>query len=138
MVLPYFTAVNTHHDQGSSLLLLLLLLLLFSIFTFQMLSPFLVSPLKTPLPPPSAHQPTYSSFLAQFHSSTLGHQAFTGPRTSPPIDDRLGHPLLYMQLEPWVPLCVVFGWWFSPWELSGYRLVHIVVPPMGLQTPSAP
>ena len=30
-----------------------------------MLSPFLVSPLKTayPLPPPPAHQPTHSSFL---------------------------------------------------------------------------
>jgi hypothetical protein len=29
----------------------------------------------------------------------------------------------------------LFGWWFSPWELWG--LVH-VVPPRGLQTPSAP
>jgi hypothetical protein len=43
-----------------------------------------------------------------------------------------------MQLEPWVPLCVFFGWWFRPRELWGYWLVHIVVPPMGLQTPSAP
>ena len=41
-------------------------------------------------------------------------------------------------LEPWVPPCVLFGWWFSPWELWGYRLVHIVVPPVRLQTPSAP
>ena len=31
---------------------------------------------------------------------------------------------------------MLFGWWFSPREL--WRLVHIVVPPMGLQTPSAP
>jgi hypothetical protein len=40
-----------------------------------------------------------------------------------------------MQLEPWVPLCVLFGWWFSPWEFwggGGYWLVHIVAPPMGL------
>ena len=43
-----------------------------------------------------------------------------------------------MQLEPQVPPCVFFGWWFSPRELWGYWLVHIVVPPMGLQTPSAP
>jgi hypothetical protein len=43
-----------------------------------------------------------------------------------------------MWLKPWVPPCVLFGWWFSPWELWGYSLVHIVVPPMGLQTPSAP
>jgi hypothetical protein len=43
-----------------------------------------------------------------------------------------------MQLEPWVPPCVLFGWWFSPWEVWGYYwLVRIVVPPMGLQIPSA-
>ena len=24
-----------------------------------------------------------------------------------------------MQLEPLVPPCVLFGWWFSPWELWG-------------------
>jgi hypothetical protein len=45
--------------------------------------------------------------------------------------------MLHMQLEP----CVLFGWWFSPWELRGgqeYWLVHIVVPPIGLQVPSAP
>jgi hypothetical protein len=36
-------------------------------------------------------------------------------------------------LEPWVPPCVLFGWWFSPRELWSYWLVHIVVPPMGLQ-----
>ena len=47
-------------------------------------------------------------------------------------------PLLHMQLEPWVPPCVSFRWWFSPRELWGYWLVHIVVPPMELQTPSVP
>jgi hypothetical protein len=36
-----------------------------------------------------------------------------------------------MQLEPWSPPCVLFGWWFSPWELWGSELGHIV-PPMGL------
>jgi hypothetical protein len=41
-----------------------------------------------------------------------------------------------MQLEPWVPPCVLFGWWFNPWELWGVWLVVIL--PMGLQTPSAP
>ena len=29
-------------------------------------------------------------------SSTLGHRAFTGPRASPLIDDRLDHPLLHI------------------------------------------
>jgi hypothetical protein len=36
------------------------------------------------------------------------------------------------------PPCVLFGCWFSPWELWGYWLGHIVVLLMGLQTPSAP
>jgi hypothetical protein len=35
-------------------------------------------------------------------------------------------------------IIVLFSWWFSPWELWEYWLVHIVVPDMGLQTPSAP
>ena len=33
--------------------------------------------------------------------------------------------------------CVLFGWWFSPWELWVVQLVDIVVLPMGLQTSSA-
>jgi hypothetical protein len=37
-----------------------------------------------------------------------------------------------MQLEPWVPPCVFFDWWFIPWELWGYWLVLIAVPPMEL------
>jgi hypothetical protein len=71
-----------------------------------------------------------------WHPPTLGHKAFTGPRAFPPIDDQLSHPLLY--ICSWVPPCVLFGWWFSPWEHRGYWLVHIVAPPIGLQTPSAP
>jgi hypothetical protein len=43
-----------------------------------------------------------------------------------------------MWLVPWVPPCALFGWWFSLWELWGYWLFHIVVPPIGLQTPLAP
>ena len=83
-------------------------------------------------------QPTTYSCLTALHSPLLGHQAFMGLRASPLIDARQGHHLLHMQLEPWVPPCVLFGWWFSPWELWGYWLVHIVVPPMRLQTPSVP
>jgi hypothetical protein len=55
---------------------------------------------------------------------------------SPPIDDILGHPMLQMQLEPGVTTCVSFDWWFSPSENWGYWIIHIVLPPMGLQTPS--
>ena len=35
-----------------------------------------------------------------WHSPTIGHRAFTGPRASPPIDVKQGHPRLHMQLEP--------------------------------------
>jgi hypothetical protein len=49
------------------------------------------------------------------------------PRVCPPIDGGLGNPLLHMQLEPCVPPCVFFDWWFSPKELWRYWLVHIVV-----------
>ena len=66
------------------------------------------------------------------------HRVFTRPRAYPPIVVRQGHPLLYMLLEPWVPPCLLLGWWFSPWDLWGIWLVDIVVLPMGLQTPSAP
>jgi hypothetical protein len=77
-------------------------------------------------------------FSLSWHSPTLGHRAFTRPRASPLIDVLQGHPLLHMHLETWVPPYIPFGWWFSPWELWGYWLVHIVVPPVGLQTLSAP
>ena len=112
---------------------------IFSLFTFQVISPFLVLPPDIPSPVSSLFPLLTNSLTPAswpWHSPTLGHRAFTGPRTSSPIDVPLGHPLLHMQLEPWVPPCVLFSWWFNPWEL--WRLVHIVVPPMGLLTPSAP
>jgi hypothetical protein len=59
-----------------------------------------------------------------WHSPVLGHMIFEIPRTSPPTDGQLGHPLLHMQLETQL------------W--GGYLLVHIIVPPIGLQTPLAP
>jgi hypothetical protein len=43
-----------------------------------------------------------------------------------------------VQLDPWAPPCVLFGWWFSAWDLWGVWLVDIAVLPMGMQTPSAP
>jgi hypothetical protein len=51
------------------------------------------------LPPPAMlpNPPTPASWPQ--HSSVLGHMIFTRPRASPPINGRLGHPLLHMQLE---------------------------------------
>jgi hypothetical protein len=103
-----------------------LIFLLFSLFAFQMLSPFLFSPQKSPIPSPPSYQPTYSHSWS-WHAPILGHRTFTGPRASIPIDDRLGHPLLHLQLEPKNTPCVFFDWWFSCKELWGYWLVHIDV-----------
>jgi hypothetical protein len=106
-----------------------------------MLSSFLVSPPKTlsslPLRFPLLTNPPTPASLS-WYSHILGHWAFTGPMGSPPTDVWQGHPLIHMQLEPQVPPCVLFSWCFSPWKLWRYWLVHIVVSPMGLQTPSAP
>jgi hypothetical protein len=77
--------------------------------------PLYPSPTLRPNPPTPASWP--------WHSPVLGHMIFTRPKASPPIDGRLGHPLLHMQLET---------------QLLGYWLVHILVPPIGLQTPLAP
>jgi hypothetical protein len=73
---------------------------MFSSFTFQMLSPFLVSSPNIPytLPNPLlTNSPTSTS--CPWHSPILGHRIFPRPRASPPIDGRLGHSLLHMQLE---------------------------------------
>jgi hypothetical protein len=51
-------------------------------------------------PPSSICSPIYPLLLPGL---TLAHKAFTGPKASPPFDDQLGHPLLHMQLESWVP-----------------------------------
>jgi hypothetical protein len=74
-----------------------------------------------------------------WHSPILGPRTFIGPRASPPVCMYVcSNPLLHMQLETRVPPCVFFGWCFNPRELWGYWLVHTVVLPMDLQTPSAP
>jgi hypothetical protein len=97
---------------------------IFSLFTFQMLSPFPISlpPRKTlsqiPSPAsmrvflhPTTHPPTPTSVPSiPLHWGI--YQTFIGPRTSLPIDAWQGHPLLHIQLE----LCVLLCWWLSPWE----------------------
>jgi hypothetical protein len=73
---------------------------MFSSFTFQMLSPFLVSSLKIPYTlslPLLPNPPTPTSW--PWHSPIMGPRTFTGPRAFPPTDGWLGHPLLHMQLE---------------------------------------
>jgi hypothetical protein len=63
--------------------------------------PFPSFPSENPLSPPPLplfpNPPTPSSW--PWHSPTLGHRTFTGPRASPPIDDHLGEHLLHKQIE---------------------------------------
>jgi hypothetical protein len=65
-------------------------------------SPKIPYPLHNPPAPQANHSHSWS-----------WHKAFTGPRAYPPIDDRIGHPLLHILLEPQVPSCVFFDWWYS-------------------------
>jgi hypothetical protein len=109
----------------------LFLLDIFSIYISNVI-PFPGFPSKTSLSYPSS--PCSPIYPLPLFSPKLGHQTFSGPKTSPPIDVQQGNPLLHMQLESWVPPCVLFCWLFSPWELWEYWLVHIFVPPIGLQT----
>ena len=74
------------------------------------------------------YSPTHSHLTVLLFPYTGASQDQGTPL--PSFDPRQGHPLLHMHLGLWV----LFGWWFSSWEL---RLVNIALP-MGLQTPSAP
>ena len=88
--------------------------------------------------PRPTHRPTPSSL--PWHSPTVGHWAFPGPRASPFVDVWKGHPLLHMQLEPWDSPCVLFGWWFTSWEIWGWGVLAglYCLSSYGLKTPSAP
>jgi hypothetical protein len=57
---------------------------------------------QSPLYPPFALLPNPSTPASwPWHSPVLGHMIFARPRASPPIENRLGHTLLHMQLETW-------------------------------------
>ena len=89
------------------------------------------------------HSPTHSH-LPALDSHTLGYiTSLQRTKGLSFYDARQCYPLLIMQLEPWVPSCVLFDWWFSPWELwgvggkAGLGGWYCCLP-MGLQTSSAP
>jgi hypothetical protein len=79
---------------------------------------------KPPIPSPSPallpNPPTPASWL--WHSPVLGHMIFARPRASPPIDGRLRHPLLHMQLET-----QLWGLLVSSYCCSSYRVAEYIV-----------
>jgi hypothetical protein len=99
---------------------------LFFFFNFFLLGIFLVYIFnaipKVPHTHPLNPLPTHSPFLALAFPCTGAYKVgkSNGPLCS---DGQLGHLLMHMQLETRAP---------------GYWLVHIVVPPIGLQFPLAP
>jgi hypothetical protein len=97
---------------------------IFSLFTFQMLSPFPFPPPKNTLPlspslfPLLTNPPTPAFW--PWHSPTLEHRAFLGQRASPPIDVWLG--CIYSWSHESNHVCSLIG------DLvPGYCLVHIFV-----------
>jgi hypothetical protein len=109
-----------------------------------MLSPFLVSPAQTPysIPPPPAFMRVFTNPPTQSCYPTLAFP-YTGASCIHRTKGLSSHWCPTRQSSatyvagPWVLPSVLFGWWFSSWELWGIWLVDIVLP-MGLQTPSAP
>ena len=54
--------------------------------------------------------PSPTPFFPPWHSSTLRQWTSSGTRASPPTYSALP--------EPWVPACVLFGWWSVPGALG--------------------
>jgi hypothetical protein len=76
------------------------------------------SPGSSLFPPPSPCSPTHLLLLPG-PGIPLHWGIEPSQDQGPLIDVWQGHLLLHMLLEPWVPPCVLFDWWFSPWELWG-------------------
>jgi hypothetical protein len=125
-VTEYWASAHFHDSLSLGFLFFFLIIIRYFFIYISNVIPFPHFPSKSP-PVPSplpllTNPPTPASL--SWHSPALRNQAWL--RVSPLIDVPQGHPLLHMQLEPWVPPCMLFVWWFSPWELWGYWLIHIV------------
>lgn len=68
------------------------------------------------IPPFHAPPPASTRVLPHYPTSTPLHWGIKSShrtRASLPIDAIQCRPLLHTQLEPRIPPCVYFGWWFS-------------------------
>jgi len=68
-----------------------------------------------PISPPPASMRMFPSHPGI--SLHWGKEPSWNQGASLPINARTCHPLLCMWREPWVPPCILFGWWFCSWEL---------------------
>ena len=80
--------------------------------------------------PPSPCSPTHTLLLP--HPGITYTDALSLHRTKDllPIDAQQGYPVLHMRLEPLIAICVLFGWWFSPWEIWIVWLVDFAFLPI--------
>jgi hypothetical protein len=114
--------------------ILLFLIHIFFIYLSNVI-PFPGFPCKILLSHPLPLLPNPPTHASLFWHPTLGHGAFPGTRPLLPLMTSKAI-LCYIAAGAMGPPCVLFDWWFSPWEVWRYWLVHIVVLPMGLQAPS--
>ena len=85
--------------------------------------PSFPSTCKSPIPPPPPG--CYEGIPPPTHP-LLPHHPSIPLHIKPPQDQGAALPLMpdkailcYIYMEPWVPTCVLFSWWFSPWKLWG-------------------
>jgi hypothetical protein len=83
-------------------------------------------------PPMPLHLP-----LPSFHPGIPLHWGIEPTKAQGPLLPLMSNKAILCHICSWSQ-CVLFGWWYSPWELQEVWPVDIVAPPMGLQTPSAP
>jgi hypothetical protein len=102
-------------------------------------TPFHRFPSTTPPPPSYGLPPASLRVLPHPPTLTSQHPAFTGPRSSPPIDAWQGHSLLHMWLEPLVAPVYSrgglvpgssgeFGWlilWVFLWGCKPLKLLKV-------------
>jgi hypothetical protein len=122
--------------------------LIIYLFTFQMIFAFLATPPQLPIPSFLSPCPFPLWGCSSTHLPTPA--CLTAP-TSPyagasSLHRTKGLPFQWCQIRQssatyvsraMIPLCILFGWWFSLWEVWVVWLVDIVLP-MGLQSPWAP
>ena len=102
---------------------------------FQMLSPFLVSPLKTVYP---THLCSPTHTLPPHCPGFALHWGIEPSQDQGPLLPLMSNKAIICYICSWShgSLHVYSGCLFSPWELWGYWLLYIVLS-MGLQAPSA-